>query len=81
MNIQSYTVNEQINALAGNIRGIVKMAYENYEIGSKPFVQLIDAAEETKKKIENLKAKGDSEFDERLNRLDDFQTNERMKEY
>lgn len=81
MNIQSYTVNEQINALAGNIRGIVKMAYENYEIGSKEFVKLINSAEETKKKIENLKAKGDPEINGSLNRLDDFQTNERMKEY
>lgn len=71
MNVQSYTVNEQINALVRNIKGAVDMAYKNFEIGSKEFVQLIDAAEKTKEKIDALKAKGDSE-EETLNRLNDF---------
>jgi len=79
MNTQNYTVNEQINALAHNIRAVVKMAYKNFEIGSKEFVQLINSAEETKKKIKALKAKGDSR-DDNPNRLCVFnkKTTERM---
>lgn len=71
MNVQNYTTNEKINALVRNIRSAVDMAYTNFEIGSKEFVQLINAVEETKKKIDALKAKGDSE-EETLNRLNDF---------
>ena len=47
------------------------MAYANYEIGSREFVELINSAEETKKKIDDLKAKGDSE-EETLNRPNVF---------
>ena len=71
MSTQNYTVNEQISALVCNIRSAVDMAYTNFEIGSKEFVQLINAVEETKKKIDALKAKGDSE-EETLNRPNDF---------
>jgi len=68
MNTQNYTVDEQIYALSRNIKNVVKMAYANYEIGSKEFVKLIDSAEVAKKEIEGLKAKGDSE-EKTLNRL------------
>jgi len=78
MNIQNYTVDEQIYALTRNIKNAVKMAYSLYEIGSKEFVQLINATEETKKKIKDLKAKGDSE-EETLNRLNVFLAKNKTK--
>jgi len=71
VNTHNYTVNEQIYTLVCNIRKVVKMAYANYEIGSREFVELINSAKETKKKIDALKEKGDSE-EETLNRPNVF---------
>lgn len=71
MNTQNYTTEDIITALSNNVRRAIKMAYENYEIGSKPFVQIINGTEDTIKLIDALKAKGGSE-EETLNRPNNF---------
>ena len=43
MNVQNYTANDIIASLSNNIKRVIKMAYENYEVGSKNFNTLIDA--------------------------------------
>lgn len=71
MNTQNYTTEDIITALSNNVRRAIKLAYENYEIGSKHFVQIINGTEETIKLIDALKAKGGLE-DDTPNRLSDF---------
>ena len=47
-------MNDIINTLSGNIRRVTELAYKNYEIGSKPFVMLIDSTKRPYEIVTNL---------------------------
>ena len=48
------TITNIINTLSGNIRRVTELAYKNYEIGSKPFVMLIDSTKRPYEIVTNL---------------------------
>ena len=88
MNTQSYTAEDIIAGLSKNIKGVIKMAYENYEIGSRNFNALINASVEPLKIVnelleaqktankrlkQNVLKKAKGDLEEEtLNRLNDF---------